>query len=82
MTIAKIANEVGPAATAAAYTTAIKGYRGPAFMTPGTLYCGYNALKENISVCGNAVSFATFEKNEWVNGGTVIDPEVKFTISK
>ena len=63
ITIAKIANVVGPAnLSPTSYTTAIKGFRGPAFMTPGTLYCGYNANKENISLCGNAVTFATFEK--------------------
>lgn len=79
MTIAKMANAIGPDnLTPATYTAAIKALRGPVFTTPGVMRCGQNLTPEALTSCGNAVAKSTFEDGAWKAAPAVVDPEVKF----
>jgi len=80
MTIAKLANQIGPAKiSATTFRQAIKAFRGPAFMTPGLLYCGANLNPSALTSCGSAVAKSTFKNGKWIADPSITDPQVKFS---
>lgn len=52
---------------------AIQEWRGPAYMIPGEMNCGWNP--ETVSVCGNSAENSTFENGKWKDLGPVELPQ-------
>jgi len=66
LTIAKWAKTIGPThLTPAAFVAQIKAFKGPAFMTPGTLHCGKPTFAATPTYCGNDAALSTFASGKW-----------------
>lgn len=70
LTIVRWTNEIGADnVSPAAYTKAIKDFKGPGFGVPGTIACGTN--KQFISVCGDAARMSTYREGTWSSAGDI-----------
>jgi branched-chain amino acid transport system substrate-binding protein len=73
MAVAKFANQIGFGnITSAAMDKAITSWRGPGWMIPGSMRCGYQ--KVEISICGTAARNSTYVNGAWKDLGPVPEP--------
>jgi branched-chain amino acid transport system substrate-binding protein len=64
LTIAKLANAIGPAKLSAAeFEKQIHAFMGPMFMVPGQIKCGANPTLK--TVCGDSVAGSTYKSGKW-----------------
>ena len=64
MTVAKLYNELGTAATSAQLSTKIQGFKGPQWGISGPMNCGHVAVIFP-SVCGKYIGIAQFLSGKW-----------------
>jgi branched-chain amino acid transport system substrate-binding protein len=72
ITIAKLANTIGADnISSSTFRTAIKAFRGPVFMIPGTPRCDSPPDENTPTLCGNAAAGSIYRDGSWQDLGAI-----------